>query len=153
MTDDRLAILKGALDVLVLKALSWGPMYGYAVSYWIRSVTDEALELQEGVLYPALHRLERKGWIDSEWGSSENNRRAKYYSLTRLGRKQLQLELSTWERFASAVMRRSSAFSRQVAKGRQEVAKKTTWRPPVFPLRLRVKRGDAPRTAESSPAV
>ena len=103
MTDDRLSILKGALDVLILKALSWGPMHGYAVSYWIRNVTDEALELQEGVLYPALHRLERKGWIDSEWGTSENNRRAKYYSLTKLGRKQLQLELSTWERFASAV--------------------------------------------------
>ena len=103
MTDDRLSILKGALDVLILKALSWGPMHGYAVSYWIRNVTDEALELQEGVLYPALHRLERKGWIDSEWGTSENNRRAKYYSLTKLGRKQLQLELSIWERFASAV--------------------------------------------------
>jgi PadR family transcriptional regulator, regulatory protein PadR len=103
MTDDRLAILKGALDVLILKALSWGPMHGYDVSYWIRSVTDEALELQEGVLYPALHRLERKGWIDSEWGVSENNRRAKYYALTRLGQKQLQRELSTWDRFAKAV--------------------------------------------------
>jgi PadR family transcriptional regulator, regulatory protein PadR len=103
MTDDRLAILKGALDVLILKALSWGPLHGYAVSSWIRNVTEEALELQEGVLYPALHRLERKGWIDSEWGTSDNNRRAKYYSLTRLGRKQLQRELSTWERFANAV--------------------------------------------------
>lgn len=103
MADERLSILKGALDVLILKALSWGPMHGYAVSYWIRSVTDDALELQEGVLYPALHRLERKGWIDSEWGASENNRRAKYYSLTKLGRKQLQRELSTWERFANAV--------------------------------------------------
>jgi transcriptional regulator len=103
MTDDRLVILKGALDVLIRKALSWGPMHGYAVSYWIRSVTDDALELQEGVLYPALHRLERKGWIDAEWGTSENNRRAKYYSLTRLGRKRLQRELFTWGRFASAV--------------------------------------------------
>jgi PadR family transcriptional regulator len=104
MTDgNRLSILKGALDVLILKALSWGPMHGYSVSYWIRKVTDEALELQEGVLYPALHRLERKGWIESEWGVSENNRNAKYYSLTRLGRKRLQLELYTWERFANAV--------------------------------------------------
>lgn len=103
MSEDRLSILKGALDVLILKALSWGAMHGYAVSYWIRSVSDEALELQEGVLYPALHRLERKGWIDSEWGVSENNRRAKYYSLTRLGRQQLQRELSTWQRFANAV--------------------------------------------------
>jgi transcriptional regulator len=78
-------------------------MHGYSVSYWIRKVTDEALELQEGVLYPALHRLERKGWIESEWGVSENNRNAKYYSLTRLGKKRLQLELSTWARFANAV--------------------------------------------------
>lgn len=103
MTDDRLVILKGALDVLILKALSWGPMHGYAVSYWIRTITDNALELQEGVLYPALHRLERKGWIDSEWGTSENNRRAKYYSLTTRGRRQLLRELSTWDRFARAV--------------------------------------------------
>jgi PadR family transcriptional regulator len=103
MADERLSILKGALDVLILKALSWGPMHGYTVSYWIRKVTDEALELQEGVLYPALHRLERKGWIESEWGVSENNRNAKYYSLTRLGRKRLQVELSIWERFANAV--------------------------------------------------
>ena len=100
---EALDLLQGTLDVLILRTLARGPMHGYAVSYWIRSVTDEALELQEGVLYPALHRLERKGWIDSEWGTSENNRRAKYYSLTKLGRKQLQHELSTWGRFASAV--------------------------------------------------
>jgi transcriptional regulator len=103
MADERLPILKGALDVLILKALSWGPMHGYGVSYWIRQVTDEAFELQEGVLYPALHRLERKGWVASEWGLSDNNRRAKYYELTRLGRRQLQRELSTWTRFADAV--------------------------------------------------
>ena len=103
MTEDRLAILKGALDVLVLKALSCGPMHGYGVSYWIRQVTEEALALQEGVLYPALHRLERKGWIESEWGVSENNRRAKYYELTPAGRKQLQLEVTTWSRFSQAV--------------------------------------------------
>ena len=105
MNDDRLAILKGALDVLILKALSWGPMHGYGVSYWIRQATDEALELQEGVLYPALHRLERKGLIDSEWGLSENNRRAKYYELTPLGRKQLRREVATWERFSEAVFK------------------------------------------------
>ena len=103
MTEERLAILKGALDVLILKALSWGPMHGYGVSYWIRQVTDEALELQEGVLYPALHRLERKGWIESEWGLSENNRRAKYYELTPAGRRQLQREVTTWGRFSQAV--------------------------------------------------
>ena len=103
MSDDRLSILKGALDVLILKALSWGPMHGYGVSYWIRDVTREAFELQEGVLYPALHRLERKGWIASEWGVSENNRRAKYYELTADGRAQLRRELSVWKRFADAV--------------------------------------------------
>jgi PadR family transcriptional regulator PadR len=105
VTDDRLSILKGALDVLILKALSWGPMHGYAVSYWIRSITDEALELQEGVLYPALHRLERKGWIDSEWGASENNRRAKYYSLTRAGERALAEETLNWKRLTSVIGR------------------------------------------------
>jgi len=103
MSEERLGILKGALDVLVLKALSWGPMHGYGVSYWIRQVTNDAFDLQEGVLYPALHRLESKGWIDSTWGVSDNNRRAKYYELTRIGRQQLRHELTTWSRFADAV--------------------------------------------------
>ena len=109
MTDERLLILKGALDVLILKALSWGPMHGYGVSYWIRQVTDDAFDLQEGVLYPALHRLERKGWIVSEWGLSENNRRAKYYELTAPGREQLRRELSIWARCADAVSKVVSA--------------------------------------------
>ena len=103
MQDDRLSILKGALDILILKALSWGPMHGYGVSYWIRQVTEEAFTLQEGVLYPALHRLERKGWITSEWGVSENNRRAKYYQLTSKGRQQLRAEMTTWNRYVEAV--------------------------------------------------
>jgi transcriptional regulator len=105
MTSDRVSVLKGAMDLLILKALSWGPMHGYGVSYWIRQITEEAFELQEGVLYPALHRLEHKGWIESEWGTSENNRRAKYYTLTKPGRKQLRHELSVWARFAEAVGR------------------------------------------------
>jgi PadR family transcriptional regulator len=112
MSDDRLSILKGAMDVLILKALSWGPMHGYGVSYWIRQITDDAFDLQEGVLYPALHRLEAKGWITSEWGVSENNRRAKYYELTTLGRKQLRQELSTWTRFADAVTKVVSATNK-----------------------------------------
>ena len=91
MKGDRISILKGAMDLLILKALSWGPMHGYGVSYWIRQVTEQAFELQEGVLYPALHRLENKGWIESEWGTSENNRRAKFYTLTKIGRKQLRM--------------------------------------------------------------
>ena len=103
MPTQRVSILKGAMDLLILKALSWGPMHGYGVSHWIRQVTEETFDLQEGVLYPALHRLEHKGWIDSEWGISDNNRQAKYYALTALGRKQLRRELSTWARFAEAV--------------------------------------------------
>ena len=86
MTDDRLIILKGALDILILKAMSWGPMHGYGVSCCIRHVTEDVFDLQEGALYPALHRLESKEWIESEWGLSDNNRRAKYYELTSLGR-------------------------------------------------------------------
>lgn len=109
MTSRKVSILKGAMDLLILKSLSWGPMHGYGVSYWIRQVTADTFDIQEGVLYPALHRLEEKGWLDSEWGLSENNRQAKYYALTPRGRKQLRLELSTWARFAEAVGRIVSA--------------------------------------------
>ena len=103
MARERVSILKGAMDLLILKALSWGPMHGYGVSHWIRQVTEDTFDIQEGVLYPALHRLEEKGWIEAEWGVSENNRQAKYYALAPLGRKQLRQELSTWARFAEAV--------------------------------------------------
>src|SRR5829696_3299130 len=75
-------LLRGTLDVLILKALSWGPRHGYAVAEWIRTITDEELLVEEGPLYTALHRLEKKGWLAAEWGYSENNRRAKYYQLT-----------------------------------------------------------------------
>lgn len=109
MADDRLFILKGALDILILKALSWGPMHGYGVTYWLRQVTEDAFDVQEGALYPALHRLEARGWIDSEWGLSDNNRRAKYYELTPLGRKQLRHELSVWARYAEAITKVVSA--------------------------------------------
>jgi PadR family transcriptional regulator PadR len=100
---EPLAILKGMMDLLILKALGWGPLHGYAVSRWIRDTTNETLDIQEGALYPALHRLERKGLVESEWGLSENNRQAKFYKLTAVGRKQLQIELSLWSRFAQAV--------------------------------------------------
>jgi transcriptional regulator len=79
-------VLKGTLDLMILKALSWGPTHGYGVTKWIRSTTEGALDVDDGALYPALHRLERRGWIEAEWGVSENNRRAKYYRLTREGR-------------------------------------------------------------------
>ena len=93
----------GTLDLLILKAVSWGPRHGYAIGRWIRETTDDVLVVQEGVLYPALHRLERRGWIKASWGASENNRRAKYYELTRTGRKQLETETDAWQRLTSAV--------------------------------------------------
>src|SRR3712207_1513041 len=96
-------LLQGTLDVLILKTLSWGPMHGFGVARWIERVTEDELRIEEGSLYPALHRLERRGWVDSEWGLSENNRRAKFYRLTSAGRRQLRAEASAWERFARAV--------------------------------------------------
>jgi PadR family transcriptional regulator, regulatory protein PadR len=96
-------LLQGTLDVLVLKTLTWGPRHGYAVARWIERLTDDALRVEEGSLYPALHRLERKGWVTAEWGKTETGRAAKFYRLTPQGRKQLRTELSTWTAFAEAV--------------------------------------------------
>jgi PadR family transcriptional regulator, regulatory protein PadR len=105
MTEQNLDLLRGTLDVLILKTLSWGSAHGYAVANWIHETTGDALRIEEGSLYPALHRLERRGWVESEWGLSENNRRAKYYSLTATGRSALMSEARTWTRFAVAVSR------------------------------------------------
>lgn len=99
----NLDLLQGTLDVLILKTLSWVPMHGYAIATWIKEQTEEALLVEEGALYPALHRLERRGWLESEWGVSENNRKAKYYRLTARGRAQLRSEVTLWERYVSAV--------------------------------------------------
>ena len=96
-------VLRGTLDLLILRAVSWGPTHGYAVARWIEQATDDVLRIEEGSLYPALHRLETRGWIAADWGVSENNRRAKYYTLTAKGRAQLRLETATWTRFAGAV--------------------------------------------------
>jgi PadR family transcriptional regulator, regulatory protein PadR len=93
----------GTLDVLILKALSWGPRHGYGVAEWIEVATSDALSVEEGTLYPALHRLERKEWVTTEWGISENNRRAKYYSLTARGRQMLRAETETWKRYVAVV--------------------------------------------------
>ena len=101
--DRELAMLRGTLDVLILKTLSWGPAHGYAIAGWIEEVTGNALAIEEGSLYPALHRLEQRGWLESTWGLSENNRRAKYYELTEDGRQALRIEVSMWARFSSAV--------------------------------------------------
>jgi PadR family transcriptional regulator, regulatory protein PadR len=103
MDKASLDVVRGTLDVLILTTLSWGPQHGYAISQWVRERTDDNLLLEEGALYPALYRMEAKGWIEAEWGLSENNRRAKYYSLTSEGRKRLRAEIKTWERYAAAV--------------------------------------------------
>ena len=105
MPREPLDLLQGTLDVLILKTLSWGAMHGYAVSRWIRQRTDDVLAVEDAALYQALHRLERRGWIEAEWGLSENNRRAKYYRLTTDGRRQLRAEATTWRRYAEAVFK------------------------------------------------
>ena len=94
---------RGALELLVLKAVSWGPMHGFAIAKWIQATTDDALRVEEGSLYPALHRLEDKGLIEPEWGLSELNRRAKFYSITPAGRKSLRAEAASWTRFSEAI--------------------------------------------------
>src|SRR5688572_10361761 len=101
--DDKLDLPQGTLDVLILKALSLGPQHGWAVSERIHQASRAALSIPQGSLYPALHRLERRGWITATWGASDNNRKAKYYELTRAGKKQLQLETGAWERLTAAV--------------------------------------------------
>jgi transcriptional regulator len=93
----------GTLDLLILKALALEPMHGYGIGRWIRATTDDVLQVQEGVLYPALHRLERRGLVSEEWGVTETNREAKFYRLTASGRKQLREEIERWQRHTSAV--------------------------------------------------
>jgi PadR family transcriptional regulator, regulatory protein PadR len=100
-----LDLLKGTLDLLILKTLSWGPTHGYGVARWIEQVTDDVLRVEEGSLYPALHRLEKQGWVESDWGLSENNRRAKYYTITGEGKKHLRAESADWSRFSAAVFK------------------------------------------------
>ena len=98
-------LVQGTLDMLVLKSLGRGPKHGYAVAEWIQQTSDSVLRVEEGALYPALHRLELKGLLRSEWGTSENNRRAKYYSLTAAGRKYLAAETEHWGRMTAAIAR------------------------------------------------
>ena len=100
---DRLDLPQGTLDLLILRTLSLEPMHGWAISERLHQVSRATLTIPQGSLYPALHRLERRGWISAEWGESENNRRAKFYELTRTGRKQLAVETEEWERLTTAV--------------------------------------------------
>ena len=103
MTDERLELPQGTLDLLILKTLSLEPMHGWAISERLRQVSRAMLQVPQGSIYPALHRLERRGWIAAEWGPSDNNRKAKYYELTKLGRKQLAAEAEQWARLTTAV--------------------------------------------------
>lgn len=103
MSKQPLPLLQGTLDALILKTLSRGPRHGYAIARWLEETTDDALQIEEGSLYPALYRMEKRGWIEAEWGISELNRKAKFYRLTAVGRAQLDAETAQWESFTSAV--------------------------------------------------
>src|SRR5438309_9082587 len=96
-------LVQGTLDLLILKTLALRPMHGWAIAQRIKQLSNEVLQVQQGSLYPALHRLEQQGWIQAEWGESDNNRRAKYYSLTRAGRKMMAREAAQWERLSAAI--------------------------------------------------
>src|ERR1700730_1710062 len=105
MGMNKIDLLQGTLDLLVLKTLSGGPMHGYKIAARIQQLSDEVLRIEEGSLYPALYRMEQKGFIESEWGVSENNRQAKFYKLTRKGRREMEAESDSWERLSTAVAR------------------------------------------------
>jgi PadR family transcriptional regulator, regulatory protein PadR len=101
--SSRIELPQGTLDLLILRSVSNEPLHGWAISERLQQVSGDALRVQQGSLYPALHRLERKGWIAASWGTSENNRKAKYYELTKAGRKQLEVEQDAWEKLTAAV--------------------------------------------------
>lgn len=100
---ERMELPQGTLDLLILKTLWLGPQHGWAISERLQQISSDVLRVQQGSLYPALHRLQRRGWITGSWGTSENNRRAKYYELTAAGRKQLEVETTSWRKLAAAV--------------------------------------------------
>jgi len=103
MTDQGIDLPQGTLDLLILRTLALGPNHGWAISERIHQISSKVLQVQQGSMYPALHRLERRGWIKARWGASDNNRRAKYYELTTAGRKQLEVEKSQWKKLSAAV--------------------------------------------------
>ena len=103
MAEHRIDLPQGTLDLLILKTVALGSLHGWAISERIQQISNDLLKVQQGSLYPALHRLERRGWIKAHWGASENNRRAKYYQLTRAGRKQLETEQDSWRRLTTVI--------------------------------------------------
>ncbi len=109
MSDAKASLLQGTLDMLILKALSVGPLHGYGVIQRIRQMSGEMLEVEQGALYPALYRIERRGWVASKWDTNETGRNAKFYTLTRTGRKQLQIEEQSWDRLVLAISKMREA--------------------------------------------
>ena len=103
MTTRELELLQGTLDVLVLRALSWGPMHGYAVARFIREGSNHAFQILDGALYTSLHRMEERGWVESEWGTSDKGKRAKFYHITQPGRRALKAETESWNKYVTAV--------------------------------------------------
>jgi PadR family transcriptional regulator, regulatory protein PadR len=103
MARSSIELLQGTLDLIVLKTLSWGPMHGFGIARWIQHTTEEVLQVEEGSLYPALYRMENRGWIKAQWALTENGRRAKYYRLTAVGRRQLTAEFASWEQMTNAI--------------------------------------------------
>jgi transcriptional regulator len=103
MASEKSDLLQGTLDMLILKIVALGPVHGYGISQRIKQISKEVLQVQQGSLYPALHRLEKRGWLQADWGESDNARQAKFYRLTAKGRKQLEAEQSNWDRLSSAV--------------------------------------------------
>ena len=101
--SDNTDVLQGTLDLLIMRTIALGPLHGWAIAQRIQQISDDLLRVQQGSLYPALHRLEHQGWITAEWGASENNRRARFYALTKAGRKQLEAEVAKWERLSVGV--------------------------------------------------
>jgi PadR family transcriptional regulator, regulatory protein PadR len=115
MADAESDLLRSSLDLLVMKALTWGPMHGYAISEWIESASGTVLLVEEGTLYPALHRLARRGWIAAEWGLSDSNRKAKFYTLTAAGRTRYRAESRVWHRHADAIVAALARTSPELA--------------------------------------
>ena len=105
MADANTDFLHGTLDVLILRTVAWGPRHGYAIARWLETTSEDAIVVEDGSLYPALYRLERKGWIDAEWGVTETKRKAKFYRLSRAGREHLQRQTAEWAEFSAAVSR------------------------------------------------
>jgi PadR family transcriptional regulator, regulatory protein PadR len=103
MAQERIDLPQGTLDLLILRTLLSGPQHGWAISERVQQVSSDVLRIQQGSLYPALHRLERRGWVKAKWGTSDNNRRAKYYELTRAGQRQLEAETESWRKLTAAV--------------------------------------------------